>query len=149
MESCIFNDETNVLVGLADNRLRFWYNPEVVFVDRDLLPLTTSSVDAVEYGRGAQILAYTNNRVSVRKVDGSVLFTASTSDIALLYELTRASRWDEATRLCRHQKTPYLWATLASMSLAKKQLDTAEVALAELDEVSKVVYAFEYLMLFM
>ena len=74
VESFIFNDDTNVLVGLADGCLKYWYQPEVALVDKDLLALTTSSVDAAEYGRSAQILAYTGNRVSVRKVDGSVLY---------------------------------------------------------------------------
>lgn len=135
VESFAFNDETNVLVGLTDGRLTFWHHPDVAFVDRDLLPSTAVSVDATEYGRGAQILSYTGNRISLRKIDGSVLFTASKPDIPLLYELTRAGKWEEATRLCRHQKNNCLWATLASMSLAKRQLETAEVALAELNEV--------------
>mmetsp|Transcript_19257 Transcript_19257/g.42924 ORF Transcript_19257/g.42924 Transcript_19257/m.42924 type:complete len:770 (+) Transcript_19257:82-2391(+) len=139
VESFMFNDETNVLVGLADGSLKFWFQPEVALVDKDLLALTTTSLDS-EYGRSAQILAYTGNRVSIRKVDGSVLFTASSPDIPLLYELTRGGRWDEATRLCRHQKSQQLWATLASMALAKKQLDCAETALAEVDEVAKVEY---------
>lgn len=138
VESCVFNDETNVLVGLADGRLKFWYQPEVAFTDKDLLPLTTVSADAVEYGRGAQLLSYSSNRISVRKVDGSVLFTASPPDIPLLYELARGGRWEECTRLCRHQKSSPLWATLSSMSLAKKHLETSEIALAELNEVSKV-----------
>jgi len=140
VDSFIFNDETNVLVGLADGCLKYWYQPEVALVDKDLLSLTTSSVDAAEYGRSAQILAYTGNRISVRKVDGSILFTNTSPDVPLLYELARAGRWDEATRLCRHQKSSTLWGTLASMALAKKQLDSAETALAELNEVAKVEY---------
>lgn len=138
VESFAFNDDTNVLVGLADGCLKFWYYPEVVLTDKDLLPLTTSSSEAAEYGHSAQILSYTGNRVSIRKVDGSILFTASTPDVPLLYEFVRSGRWDEATRLCRHQKTTCLWAALGSMALAKKQLDTAEIALAELNEITKV-----------
>jgi len=140
VESFIFNDETNVLVGLADGRIKFWYHPDVAFIDKDLLPLTTTSSEATEYGRSAQILSYTGNRVSVRKVDGSILFTASTPDVQFLYELSRGGKWDECTRLCRHQKSTFLWATLSSMALSKKQLDTAEIALAELNEVAKVEY---------
>jgi intraflagellar transport protein 80 len=138
VESFIFNDDTNVLVGLADGCLKYWYQPEVALVDKDLLALTTTSADASEYGRSAQIIAYTGNRVSLRKVDGSILFTATSPDVPLLYELTRGGRWDEATRLCRHQRSSTLWASLASMALAKKQLDSAEIALAELNEVAKV-----------
>lgn len=138
VESFAFNDETNVLVGLADGRLTFWYYPDVAFVDKDLLTLTSSAQDATEYGRSAQVLAYTGDRLSVRKVDGSVVFVSSPPDIPILYEFARSSRWDEAVRLCRHQKTPFLWATLAGMALSKKQLETAEIALSELNEVAKV-----------
>ena len=45
------------------------------------------------------IISFTGNRVSIRKVDGAVLFAATSSDITLLYELTRAGRWDESLRL--------------------------------------------------
>ena len=43
-------------------------------------------------------------------------------------------------RLCRHQKSSHLWACLAALSLTKKQLNIAENALAELNEVAKVEY---------
>jgi len=46
VESFLFNDETDVLVGLADGRLNVWYQPSVPFIDRDLLPLTTTSIDS-------------------------------------------------------------------------------------------------------
>mmetsp|Transcript_32401 Transcript_32401/g.30905 ORF Transcript_32401/g.30905 Transcript_32401/m.30905 type:complete len:777 (-) Transcript_32401:82-2412(-) len=140
VDSFVFNDETDVLVGLADGRLNVWYNPFVAFTDKDLVPLTTSSAEAKEFGRSAQIISYTGNRVSVRKVDGAILFAATSSDISLLYELTRAGRWDESLRLCRHQKSPPLWVSLASAALGKKQLDTAEICLAEINEVTKVEY---------
>jgi len=140
VESCVFSDETDVLVGLADGRLHVWYQPAVVFVDRDLLPLTTSSSEAQEYGRGAQILALYGSRIIIRKVDGSMLVASTNIDIALLYELTRANKWDESIRLCRHQKSSHLWACLASVSLSKRQLNIAENCLAELNEVAKVEY---------
>jgi intraflagellar transport protein 80 len=138
VESFAFNDETNALVGLADGKLIFWYHPEIAFIDRDLLELVTSTVDASEYGRSAQILAYTANRVSLRKIDGSIVYIGSTADIPLLDELTRQGKWEESRRLCRLQKAPYLWASLACMALTKKDLETAEIALAELNEVPKV-----------
>lgn len=140
VESFAFNDDTNVLVGLADGRLKLWYQPEVVFVDRDLLSTCTVSQEVVEYGRSAQVVAYTGNRISIRKVDGSILFTSTSPDISLLYQLSRASKWEECVRLCRHQRDEHLWATLASMAISKRQLDTAEQALAEINEVTKVEY---------
>jgi len=140
VESFAFNDDTNALVGLADGRMLFWYHPEIAFTDRDLLPASNVSLDASDYGRSAQIVSFTGNRVALRKIDGSIVYTGSSADIPLLDELMRASKWDEAVRLSRHQKSPILWASLASMALSKRQLDTAEIALAELDEVAKVEY---------
>ena len=140
MDSFIFNDETDVLVGLTDGRLSIWYQPAIAFVDKDLVPLTTSSSEAAEFGRNAQIASYTGNRISVRKVDGAMLFSATSTDVGLLYDLTRNGKWDESLRLCRHQKSHHLWACLASSALAKKQLDTAEIALSQVDEVAKVEY---------
>ena len=45
-------------------------------------------------------------------------------------------------RLCRHQKSSPLWVSLASAALGKRQLDTAEIALAEINEVTKVRYGY-------
>jgi cytochrome c-type biogenesis protein CcmH/NrfG len=37
-----------------------------------------------------------------------------------------------------HAQDPSMWATLASMAMAHKELNTAEVAFAEVDEVDKL-----------
>lgn len=109
-------------------------------MDKDLLPLSHVVIDSAEVGRNAQITSYTSSRISVRKVDGSVVFASTSVDVSLLYELARAGKWEESLRLCRHQKSPPLYATLAALSLAKKQLDTLEMCLAMLDEVAKLQY---------
>lgn len=140
IDSFMLNDETDVLVGLSDGQLHAWFYPAVPFVDKDLLPLTHTVIDGAEVGRNAQIVAYTGTRISVRKVDGSVVFSSTSVDIDLLYELARVGKWDESLRLCRHQKTPHLYACLTGMALAKKQLETVEMCLAQLDEVAKVEY---------
>ena len=76
----------------------------------------------------------------MRKVDGSVIFGSVSLDISLLYDLCRQGKWEDAIRLCRHQKSNNLWAVLASLSLSKKQLNIAENSLAEINEVAKVEY---------
>lgn len=138
VDSFMFNDETDVLVALSDSRLTIWCQPTAPLIDRDLLQHTTISQDGSEYGRGAQIIAYTGGRVSIRKVDGSVLFAATSPDLDLMYTLGRGGRWEEALRLCRYQKSSPLWGTLAVMSLARRELQTLEICLAELNEVAKV-----------
>lgn len=138
VESFTFNDETDVLVALSDSRLTVWCQPTAPLIDRDLLQHTTISLDGSEYGRGAQIIAYTGGRISIRKIDGSVLFAATSPDLDLMYSLGRENRWEEALRLCRYQKSSSLWGTLAVMSLARRELQTLEICLAELNEVAKV-----------
>eukprot|EP01041_Mallomonas_annulata_P002936 gene2936-5768_t len=141
--SFVFHDETDVLVGLADGKLHTWYYPAVVFVDKDLLPLTTTTYESTELGRHAQISSYTGTRVSIRKADGSSIFMSTPIDVEILYQLVRETKWEESLRLCRHQRSPPLWASLAAMALPKKQLDIAEVALAEVDEVEYIQYIKE------
>ncbi len=138
LESFDFNDETDVLVGICDGHIKAWYCPAIAFIDRDLLPLTAVAVESAEVGRSSQIMSYSGSRISVRKVDGSVVFASTPVDIDLLYEFCRGGKWEEGLRLCRHQHSEPLWATLAGLSLAKKQLDTLESCLAELNEVPKV-----------
>ena len=43
--------------------------------------------------------------------------------------------WEDATRLCRFVKDAALWASLAAMSTASKELNTAEIAYAAINEV--------------
>lgn len=49
----------------------------------------------------------------------------------------KKQQWDKATRLCRFIKDPTMWATLAAMAMAAKELNTAETAFAAIDEVDK------------
>lgn len=43
----------------------------------------------------------------------------------------------QSLRLCRFVKDEQLWAQLAAMSIAQKELSTAEVAYAAIDEVRR------------
>ena len=138
VESFAFNDETDALAFLSDGKLLVSYYPTTPFIDKDLIPSTQMTLDNIEVGRSGEIVAYTASRICIRKVDGAMLFSSTPTDIDLLYELGRAGRWNECVRLCRHQKSDLLWATLAAMSLNKKHLDTVETCLAELNEVAKV-----------
>lgn len=140
VESFLFNDETDALVGVCDGRLLVWTHPAAQFVDSDLLPLSTYTIDSTELGRNAKIIAYTGSKVSIRKVDGSIVFVSTLAEIPLLYEFARADQWEQCVRLCRHQASHVLWGALSSMSVMKKQLETAIKALSELNEVVKVEY---------
>ena len=138
IESFLFNDDSDMLVGVSDGKLHVWCHPAVTFVDKDILPLSSYINDSIELGRNAKIIAYSGSKITLRKVDGSIIFASSQTDVSLLYEFARADRWEQCVRLCRHQSSSVLWGALAGMSLLKRQLDTSIIALSELNEVVKV-----------
>ncbi len=58
----------------------------------------------------------------------------------MLQEVVRRKNWEQAIRLCRYSKSRELWACLATMAVHGQELNTAELAYAEIDEVQKVQY---------
>lgn len=166
VESYCFNDETDSLILLADSKLVLYYHAAAIFMEKDLLPGSCLTVDATAYGRNAQIIAFTDNRVAIRKMDGAIVNYTIPSELSLLYDLARGAKWDECLRLCRHLKSSALvgsngqskgsimatggngtsstiiciWSLLTLLSLSKKQLKIAELCYAELNEVAKVEY---------
>ena len=58
----------------------------------------------------------------------------------MLQELIRKKNWEQAIRLCRFSKSRELWASLAAMAVYGQELNTAELAYAEIDEIQKVQY---------
>ncbi len=58
----------------------------------------------------------------------------------MLYENIEINDFDKTIRMCRFVKDYALWACLAGMSLYCRELNTAEIALASIDEADKVQY---------
>ncbi|KAJ8256291.1 hypothetical protein COCON_G00184430 [Conger conger] len=135
-----WNDTANILCGVQDVQFTVWYYPNVVCVDRELLPKTLFLKDASEFSRAPQILSCVGTRVTVRRADGSLVHTAVSPCPALLHDYAGSARWDDALRLCRFAKDQTLWACLAAMAMANRELTTAEVAYAAIGEVDKVQY---------
>jgi len=88
VDTMMWNDTSDMLCAIADGRLFVWYYPNVVFVDRDLLPSTTSIKEMGEvFGQVPQLSAFSGNRASVRKADGALVYTAVSSYVPMLYRL--------------------------------------------------------------
>jgi intraflagellar transport protein 80 len=58
----------------------------------------------------------------------------------MLYENIERADFEKAIRLCRFVKEHTLWACLAAMSIYCRELNTAEIALAAIDEADKVQF---------
>ncbi|XP_041850740.1 intraflagellar transport protein 80 homolog [Melanotaenia boesemani] len=140
VHSMAWNDSTNILCGIQDNQLTVWCYPSVVFTDKELLPKTLYIKDSSEFSRAPHILNYVATKVTLRQGDGSLVYSSVPPYPALLHEYSTSARWEDALRLCCFAKDQSLWACLAGMSMANRELTTAEMAYAAIGELPRVQY---------
>uniref|UniRef100_A0A671U1G4 Intraflagellar transport 80 homolog (Chlamydomonas) n=1 Tax=Sparus aurata TaxID=8175 RepID=A0A671U1G4_SPAAU len=140
VHSMAWNDAANILCGVQDNQLTVWYYPSAVFTDKDLLPKTLYMKDGSEFSRTPNILSYVGTKVTLRQGDGSLVYSSVPPYPALLHEYSTSARWEDALRLCRFAKDQSLWACLAGMAMANRELTTAEMAYASIGELPRVQY---------
>jgi intraflagellar transport protein 80 len=140
VDTYMWNDSTDMLVALVDDKLLMYLYPSVVFVDKDLLPKTQQTKTCADAGKYAQIVAFHGSNCVIRKANGSDLAMVTTPYPQLLYQHVEKGQWQNAVRLCRYVKSPELWASLAAMAIHARSLETVEVALAAIEEVDKVQF---------
>ncbi|NXM70313.1 IFT80 protein, partial [Serilophus lunatus] len=140
VQALAWNDTSNILCGLQDTRLTVWYYPNTVYVDKDLLPKTLYERDASEFSRNPQIVSFVGTEITLRRADGSLVHLSISPYPGILHDHVRASRWEDAVRLCRFVKDQTLWACLAAMAVANQDMTTAEIAYAAIGEIDKVQY---------
>jgi intraflagellar transport protein 80 len=76
----------------------------------------------------------------VRRIDGALISASVSAHVPLLYQHVLSNQWDRAIRLCRFVRDDALWACLAAMAVAAKDLNTADIAYAAIEEVEKVQF---------
>ncbi|NXW81335.1 IFT80 protein, partial [Hirundo rustica] len=140
VQSLAWNDASNILCGIQDSRFTVWYYPNTVYVDKDLLPKTLYERDASEFSRSPQIVSFVGSRVTVRRAEGSLVHLRISPYPGILHGHAGASAWEHGVRLCRFVKDQTLWACLAAMAVANKDMTTAEIAYAAIGEIDKVQY---------
>ncbi|KAI8818239.1 WD40-repeat-containing domain protein [Fimicolochytrium jonesii] len=141
IESFAWNSEADLLVAMMDYKFVVWFYPNVVFVDEDIAPLTKFEKDGSAFGKDAQIVSFHGTQCTLRRADGTLVTVSNITPLpAVLQEHVRKKQWEEALRLCRYANTKELWSCLAAMAVNGQDLNTAEVAYAAIDEVSKVRY---------
>ncbi|NWT08394.1 IFT80 protein, partial [Vireo altiloquus] len=140
VQSLAWNDTSNILCGIQDCRFTVWYYPNTVYVDKDLLPKTLYEKDASEFSKTPQIVSFVGNQITIRRADGSLVHLHISPYPAILHSYVSASRWEDGVRLCRFVKDQTLWACLAAMAVANKDMTTAEIAYAAIGEIDKVQY---------
>ncbi|PAV78488.1 hypothetical protein WR25_09547 isoform B [Diploscapter pachys] len=139
-EQLVFNDVTNMLAGIADNRIIIWPEPSLVFVDQALLRKSLVERQIGSMGKFPTLLYFTGNNIVIRRSDGSIIPTAIPAYGAALLNDISQSKWDQAIRICRHVNDDCLWAILAGLAIFHKNLYASEIAYAALDEYEKVMF---------
>jgi len=140
VDTASWNDTSDMLTAVADNRLTTWYNPTSVYVDKELADRGKICEDATEFGKMPKIQTFFGNTITVRRADGALLTATVPPYCTTLYDLVSQSRWDAAVRLCRFVKSNELWSTLATMAIYHQDLDSAVIALGAIQEVDKLQY---------
>lgn len=139
-DSARWHDATPMLSATVDQRLSVWYYPNEVYVDKDLLSKTRYTKSDTDFGKSSKVTLFAGTRCLVRRSDGVLVSAATSPYPPLVYDMIKKQQWDKATRLCRFVKDPQMWATLAAMAMAAKELNTAETAFAAIDEVDKTQF---------
>ncbi|XP_076002159.1 intraflagellar transport protein 80 homolog [Genypterus blacodes] len=140
LHSVAWNDAANILCGIQDNQFTVWYNPSAVFVDKELLPKTLYTKDGSEFSHAPHIVSYVGNTVTLRQGDGSLVSSSVPPYAARLHEYSGSALWEDSLGLCRFAKDQSLWACLAGLAMASRELTTAEVAYAAIGELPRVQY---------
>jgi intraflagellar transport protein 80 len=140
VDSFQWNDNNDMLTCLADGKLITWFYPNSIYVDKDLMDKARSVKDATDLGKLPQIIHFTGSMVSIRQLDGSLACLSVPPFAKIMYEHIDNADFDRAIKLCRFVNDRPLWACLAAMSIYWRELETAEIALASIDEVDKVQF---------
>jgi len=141
VDTFMWHDLTDMMVAICgggDNSMHCWFYPAAVFVDQDLLPHTMTTKEAIGCGKMCQLVSFSGSHCTIRRSDGAYQALSVSPYPQLLYQQVEKGQWDKAIRVCRFVKSPPLWAALAAMALHARELTTAEIALASIDEVAKV-----------
>ncbi|CAG0895960.1 unnamed protein product [Cyprideis torosa] len=140
VQSIAWNDSFPMLAALQNSRLIVWLYPAAVFSDIELLTRTALERGEGEFGKNPILVSFTGNMITCRRSDGSMLTTSISPHPTILHGYALANKWNDATRLCRLVKDDALWSCLAAMSLAARELNTAEIAYAAVEMADKVEY---------
>ncbi|RKP01734.1 hypothetical protein CXG81DRAFT_11605 [Caulochytrium protostelioides] len=144
-----FNAANETLSTVGDGRIQIWAWPFAAFVDEDLLPHAFDTPTRAGAGGGgggageAAVDRVTFDRTvcTIRSSRGHLETVSPVSPLpALLVGFFRGRETDRAIKVCRIGQTPSLWATLAALALDAQDLETAEVAYANLRDLPKVHY---------
>ncbi|KAJ8598728.1 hypothetical protein CTAYLR_010223 [Chrysophaeum taylorii] len=141
VDAASWHDKSEMLAAIADGQLLVWAYPQIVWIDRDLLPSTVTSKDVgTEVGKLPTIVSFRDSRLVARRADGPLVTATVSPHPAALFGFASTGRWNEALRLCQFVEDEPCWAMMAAMAINDRNLDVAEISFAALKLIDKLEY---------
>jgi len=140
VSSASWNADRAILAATTDGSVEVWWHPLSAFLDRDLVDVARTSKADTVIGRQARIVGFKGSRVTLAGGDGVPQEVEVGPFAGRLHALAAGGKWGECTRLCRFAKDPSLWATLAGLALAERELSTAESAYGAIQQADRVEF---------
>ena len=104
VDSFQWNDDNDMLTALSDGKLKTWFYPNAIYVDRDLMNKAMSQKEAADVGKFGTITQFNGNLVTVRRLDGSLATLGISPYPKMLYEHVDKTDFEKAIRMCRFVK---------------------------------------------
>ena len=139
-DSFKWHSSVDMLAAAADLRIHSFYYPAAIYVDKELMSLCKMTRESTEIGRESIIEAFTSNSIIIKKKNGSNITISTSPYPKMLLHYCGENEWQKAIKLCRYIKERSLWAFLAAISLQNRKIETAEIALANIESIEKVNY---------
>ncbi|CEF69620.1 Intraflagellar transport protein 80 homolog [Strongyloides ratti] len=137
----LFHDKSSMLLCLQENtKLLIFTYPNIVFVDGELLNESTIIIDLKGIGNSPSLINFTGENICVLKSNGAFITYSVSPSIQALFDCVNNSKWDQAVKVCRNVKEPYLWCMLAGMAVAERNVFIAEMAYSELEKADRVLF---------
>ena len=84
--------------------------------------------------------SFAGTNITLRRKDGALTNLTISPYPQILFDFCEKNKWDKAIKICRFVKEQLLWACLSAISLNQRDLATAEIALAAIEQPEKVKY---------
>ena len=138
-DSFSWNDSNDMLCAIADEKFYSWVYPNAIYLEKEILDGCRYEKDASDVGQNCQILNFTGSFCNILKRDGSLCSKTITPYAGILLDLLNYQDGIErGLKLCRYVKDKILWTAFSAICINYREIQTAETAVASIDEVDKV-----------
>lgn len=138
-DSFAWNDRNDMLCCLSDDKFMTWIYPGAVFLDKELLDGGKYEKDASDIGKNATITGFSNSTCTIARSNGCIAYRIINPYAKTLLETLRVpNNILKALKLCRLVKDKILWTAFSSYCLLNREINVAQLAVSNIDEVDKV-----------